>query len=85
MPGKLLLSFINLVPRTLRVSALGTRLEFYLVQALLKFHIVSKKKGGTETGPGLSRYTLTASACVRLYDISKVHAFPVLVLEKKEW
>ena len=26
---------------------------------------------------------ITASACVRLYNISKLHAFPVLALEKK--
>ena len=27
--------------------------------------------------PGLTRSTLTASACVRLYNISKIHAFPM--------
>ena len=30
-----------------------------------------------KNGPGLSRSTLNASACVRLYNISKVHAFPM--------
>ena len=28
-----------------------------------------------KNGPGLTRSTLTASACVRLYNISKMHAF----------
>ena len=31
-----------------------------------------------KNGPGLTRSTLTASACVRLYNISKMHAFPML-------
>ena len=35
--------------------------------------------------PGLTRSTLTTGACVRLYNISKMHAFPVLAQEKKEW
>ena len=30
-----------------------------------------------------TRSTLTASACVRLYNISKMHVFPVLALEKR--
>ena len=30
-----------------------------------------------------TRSTLTASACVRLYSISKMHVFPVLALEKR--
>ena len=38
-----------------------------------------------KNGTGLTQSTLTASACVRLYNISKMHAFPVLALEKKEW
>ena len=29
-----------------------------------------------QNGPGLTRSTLTASACVRLYNISKMRAFP---------
>ena len=29
-----------------------------------------------KNGPGLTRSTLTASTCVRLYNISKMHAFP---------
>ena len=35
--------------------------------------------------PGPTRSTSTASACVRLYNISKMHTFPVLAPEKKEW
>ena len=35
-------------------------------------------------GPGLSRTTLTASACVKLYNISKMHAFPMFQHQKKK-
>ena len=36
-----------------------------------------KRKSPTSTGPGLTRSTLTASACVRLYNILKMRAFPM--------
>ena len=44
-----------------------------------------KRKTPTTTGRGLTRSTLTASACVRLYNISKLHAFRMFywALEKK--
>ena len=52
----------------------------------LKFQQKNKAKEDykpEKNGPGLTRSTLTASACVGLYNISKMHAFSyVLVLEK---
>ena len=39
--------------------------------------ITSQKRKSSTTGRGLTRSTLTASACERLYNISKLHAVPV--------
>ena len=53
--------------------------ESHLTQNL-KFQWETKAKEDykpEKNGPGLTRSTLTASACVRLYNISKMHAFPM--------
>ena len=45
-----------------------------------KFLMETRRKEDNKpekNGPGLVRSTLTASACVRSHNISKMHAFPV--------
>ena len=71
---------------TTKMKALDERIQTVLfVNPLNSVSKVSMREQGQrrlqarKNGPGLTRSTLAASAFVRLYDISKLHAFPMFL------